>query len=326
MKAVLTGTLLLCSLLVLPLPGAADSSAEHMTWGRWSFDYEVRDNTGLSLRNVTYDGELVLGKASMPVLRVKYVKERIWWNPFTWFGSRADSGRCGPFQDRLRWQDLVPIVNCGNNKVCVESSTLQGTQWLELGIYARIGEYHIYQSWHLSHDGELRPVVQSRGLSCNTDHIHHPYWRFDFDIDGNGMDQVFVHDDGGSDRGWGPGWTKYTNERNDVKVAATHRTWFIRDQLTGHGVWLLPGDGYAPLKDDGERDAFADHDVAIRRADPDEDLPWVFGARGQLGYDEDNQSVQEQDVVVWYVAHLPHLAALGPTKWLTLGPTLKIHR
>ena len=46
----------------------------------------------------------------------------------------------------------------------------------------------------------------------------------------------------------------------------------------------------------------------------------MFGARGQLG-DQDNQSVQEQDVVVWYVAHLPHMAALGPAKWLTLGPT-----
>jgi hypothetical protein len=28
-----------------------------------------------------------------------------------------------PFQDRLRWQDFVPTVNCGNQKVCVESST-----------------------------------------------------------------------------------------------------------------------------------------------------------------------------------------------------------
>ncbi|MFO0731898.1 MAG: hypothetical protein U0361_13095 [Nitrospiraceae bacterium] len=29
----------------------------------------------------------------------------------------------------------------------------------------RIGEYHLYQSWHLSDDGEIRPVLQSRGLS-----------------------------------------------------------------------------------------------------------------------------------------------------------------
>jgi hypothetical protein len=317
--------LFLCT-LAPPLPGLAVTMSEHMDWGQWSFDWEVRESTGLALRDVTYAGEQILAKASMPVVRVKYVKERVWWNPFTWFGSRADSGRCGPFQDRLRWQDLVPITNCGDGKLCVENSTLNGVKWLELGIYARIGEYHIYQAWHLSEDGEVRPVVQSRGLSCNTDHVHHPYWRFDFDINGNGMDQVFVHDDGGPDEGWGPGWKKYRNERNDNKSPATRRAWLVRDQLTGHGVWVLPGDGYAPLEGDGERDRFADHDVAIRRANPDEDIPWLFGARGQLGNDEDNQSVQEQDVVFWYVAHLPHMAALGPTKWLALGPTLKIQR
>ena len=121
--------LLLCA-LTPPLPGLADEASEHLDWGRWSLDYEVKDSTGLALRNVTYAGEQVLAKASMPVVRVKYVKERRWWNPFTWFGSRADSGRCGPFQDRIRWQDLVPIVNCGDHKVCVESATQQGVKWL----------------------------------------------------------------------------------------------------------------------------------------------------------------------------------------------------
>ena len=326
MNRMAIGVALWLGILTIPVTGSADPAAEHVEWGRWALDYEVRENTGLTLRNVSYGGELVLGKASMPVVRVKYVKERVWWNPFTWFGSRADSGRCGPFQDRLRWQDLAPIVNCADNKLCIDSATVNGVKWLELGIYARIGEYHLYQAWHLSEDGEMRPVLHSRGLSCNTDHHHHPYWRLDFDVNGNGLDQVFVHDQGSPDNGWGPGWRKYTNERNDVKSPATQRVWFVRDQPTGHGVWILPGDGYLPLKDDGERDDFGDHDVAIRRASPTEDVPWTFGARGNLGYDEDNQGVQEQDVVVWYVAHLPHMAALGPTKWLTLGPTLKIQR
>ena len=102
MKPLAMATLLLLGALAVPLPGSADTSSEHVNWGRWSFDYEVRDNTGLALRQVTYDGELVLGKASMPVLRVKYVKERVWWNPFTWFGSRADSGRCGPLMKSWR--------------------------------------------------------------------------------------------------------------------------------------------------------------------------------------------------------------------------------
>jgi len=326
MNRMALGLALWLGILTLPLTASADPAAEHVEWGRWTLDYEVRDNTGLTLRNVSYGGELVLGKASMPVVRVKYVKEMVWWNPFTWFGSRAESGRCGPFQDRLRWQDLAPIANCADNKVCVERATVNGVQWLEIGIYARIGEYHLYQAWHFSEDGELRPILHSRGLSCNTDHHHHAYWRLDFDVNGNGLDQVFVQDRGGPDKGWGAGWRKYTNERNDVKSPATQRVWFVRDQPTGHGVWILPGDGYLPLKDDGERDKFGDLDVAIRRASPAEDLPWTFGARGQLGYDEDNQGVQEQDVVVWYVAHLPHMAALGPTKWLTLGPTLKIQR
>jgi hypothetical protein len=140
------------------------------------------------------------------------------------------------------------------------------------------------------------------------------------------MDQVFVHEDGGADRGWGPGWRKYKNERSDVKIPALDKAWLVRDQLNGHGVWIIPGTGYAPLKDDGERDKFADLDAAIRRANASEDVPWTFGARGQLGYDEDNQGVQEQDVVFWYVAHLPHMAALGPTKWLTLGPILRVQR
>ena len=322
----LARTAILLLLLFYGQPALADTQSEHIDWGRWSFDWEVRDNTGLALRDVRYAGELVLSKASLPVIRVKYVKERVWWNPFTWFGSRAESGRCGPFQDRLRWQDLVPIVNCGNQKICIETTEQGGVKWLELGVYARIGEYHLYQSWHLSDDGEIRPVLQSRGLSCNTNHHHHPYWRIDFDIDGNGMDQVFLHDDGGPDEGWGPGWRKYTNERNDVKNPSTHRVWFVRDHPTGHGVWIFPGSGYPPLAGDGERDRFADHDIAVRRATAAEDGPWIFGARGQLGYDEDNQSVQEQDIVLWYVGHLPHMAALGPTKGLTLGPILRIQR
>ncbi|MEK9142064.1 MAG: hypothetical protein AAB308_13505, partial [Nitrospirota bacterium] len=124
---------MLCALTSVE-PVLAETQSEHVNWGPWSFDWEVRDNTGLTLRNVTYADELILTKASMPVVRVKYVKEMVWWNPFTWFGSRAESGRCGPFQDRLRWQDLVPIVNCGDQKVCMERSSQNNVKWLELGI------------------------------------------------------------------------------------------------------------------------------------------------------------------------------------------------
>ena len=176
-------------------------------FGLWSLDWEVKDDTGLALRNVVFDHEKVLAKASMPVVRVKYDKERHWWNPFSLGGSREATGRCGPFQDRLSWTNIIPIVDCGDQKVCVQTYQHNGVKWLELGVYARIGEYHIYQVWYLSQDGEIHPIAHSRGLSCNTNHVHHPYWRLDFDIDGNGLDQVFRYDMNAPDTGWGPGGT-----------------------------------------------------------------------------------------------------------------------
>ena len=325
MRSVVVLLLVTCGLIVAS-PALGQERTGHVDWESWSFDWEIKDNTGLALLDVSYNGELVLTKASMPVIRVKYVKERKWWNPFTWFGSRAVSGRCGPFQDRLRWQDLVKISNCNDEWVCKESFDQAGVKWLELGAYARIGAYHIYQAWYLTSDGEIHPTVHSRGLSCNTDHIHHPYWRLDFDIAGNGLDQVFVRDDVAPDEGWGRGWRKYRNERNDVKKSTGDRVWFVRDQPSGHGVWVFPRRSDNPAKDDGVADSFADKDMAVRRDHDSEDLPWTFGARGHLGFDEDNEGVQEQDIVFWYVAHLSHEADEGPFKWLAIGPTLRVQR
>lgn len=310
--------------LLLGARAWAEPSGGHIDWESWSLDWEVKGNTGLALRHVTYKNDLILGKASMPVLRVKYDKERVWWNPFSWFGSREETGRCGPFQDRLSWTNSIPITSCEGKKVCTREHTIEGLKWLELGLYARIGEYHIYQAWYLSADGEIHPVVQSRGLSCVTNHAHHPYWRLDFDVAGRGLDQVFVRNEGAPDEGWGPGWHKYTNEVNTFKQPATNRVWFVRDYPTGRGVWVIPGYGYEPIKDDGVRDEFSDRDVSIRRARADEDLPWLFGARGELAFDQDHEGVQEQDILFWYVAHLPHPAALGPTAWLAVGPVIRV--
>lgn len=318
---------LLAGLLWPSLLLAEEERAGHIDFEPWSLDWEIKDDTGLALRNVTFEHKKILAKASMPVIRVKYDKERHWWNPFSLGGSREATGRCGPFQDRLSWTNSVPISNCGDKKVCIQTYRHGDTTWLELGIYARIGEYHIYQAWYLSQDGEIHPLLHSRGLSCNTNHVHHPYWRFDFDIDGNGLDQAFRYDDGGREEGWGPGWHKYTNEVDDTKLPSTNRVWFVRDQPTGLGMWIIPGAVHSPLTEEATaRDAFSDLDIAVRRNKRWEDEPWPFAARGELGYAEEAEGIQEQDIVFWYVGHLPHIAALGPTKWLTLGPTLRIQR
>ena len=324
MHSMLLAGLLLIS-LVLPVSVSAEPRSGTVNWEKWNFGWEVYENQSVVLTDVMYDNELVLAKASLPVIKVKYEREWPWYHPYSWFGIGRSTGRCGPFQDRITWKHLEPVPAC-NSKVCVKPYTVGGIKWLEVGVYARIGEYHLYHAWYLSEQGEIRPILQSRGLSCNTTHMHHPYWRFDFGIAGETKDQVFVYTAGEPDEGWGPGWHKYRNETNAEKDPPKQRVWFVRDHQTTHGVWVIPGSGYPPLMNDGSpQSCFSNFDVGVRLFHEQEDEGWRFGARGDLGY-LDGEGVQEQDVVFWYVAHLPHNAALGPAAWLAVGPTLKVQR
>ena len=316
----------LCTVLGMAVPASAEPRSGTITWEKWTLEWEVYGNQSLVLTDVVFDNELVLAKASLPVIKVKYEREWPWYHPYSWFGIGRSTGRCGPFQDRITWKHLDSMPSCGNSKVCVQTYSSGGVKWLEVGAYARIGEYHLYHAWYLSEHGEIRPVLQSRGLSCNTTHQHHPYWRLDFGIAGENRDQVFEYTDGAANEGWGPGWRKYTNEVNAVKDPPKHRSWFVRDRQNGHGVWVLPSDGYPPLMDDGvPQSCFSKQDVGVRLYNEEEDTGWIFGARGDLGY-LDGEGVQEKDVVFWYIAHLPHNAALGPAAWLAVGPVLNVQR
>jgi hypothetical protein len=316
----------LCTALGMAAPAFAEPRAGSVAWDKWTLDWEVADHQSLVLSEGKYDGELVLSKASLPVIKVKYEREWPWYHPYSWLGIGRSTGRCGPFQDRITWKHLDPIPSCGNSKVCVQTYSSGGVKWLEVGVYARIGEYHLYHAWYLNEQGEIRPVLQSRGLSCNTTHQHHPYWRLDFGVAGDDRDQVFEYTDGAANEGWGPGWRKYTVEVDAVKNPPKNRRWFVRDSQTGHGLWVLPGDGYPPLMSDGEpQSGFSNRDVSVRRYTTEEDTGWPFGAGGDLEYDN-GESVQEKNVVFWYTAHLPHHAALGPAAWLAVGPVLKVQR
>jgi hypothetical protein len=199
-------------------PAFADWESKPFTWGPWELQLAMKDAAGLGLRNVSYQGKQVLGKGNLPVIRDKYVRECPAWHPFSWFGLGRSSGRCGPIGDRISPPRLIEIPNCDRKKLCQAAHTIQGVKSLELGVYAKIGQYHLYQAWYLSEDGRLYPSVQSWNLSCNTDHDHHAYWRLDFDIGGSDQDQVFVLDRNSSeDNGWGQDWQKYLTEEYDKK-------------------------------------------------------------------------------------------------------------
>jgi hypothetical protein len=293
----------LCALLcLLGLSSTAFAHSGHVNWGPWRFDWEVYNNAGLAIRNVTFNNEEVLYKGSMPVIRVQY-----------------DDNACGPFADQISWGSLVDISNCGGGKVCQRTFTRDGVDWYEIGILAHIGSYRLYDVWYLSADGWINGVLWSKGLQCQVNHVHHPYWRMDFDINGFPSDQTFVFDNNRPDEGWGAGWHKHTNELNETKNPATGRDWFARDSPTGHGMWIIPSVA------DGTADSFSSVDAAPRLYHSAEDESWPFGAWGEVGYNN-GEGLQEQDDVFWYVAHLHHHADEGSDQWHGAGPWFKVSR
>src|SRR6266705_2504479 len=101
--------------------GPAQGHSGSKIWGGWTFDWEVKDNAGLALRDLYFNNELVAYKISMPGIRVRYVQK---------------CGSCGPYLDRIHWGDMKIVKNCNGTKVCMREFSYDGRNWLEIGVVA----------------------------------------------------------------------------------------------------------------------------------------------------------------------------------------------
>lgn len=276
------------------LPVGAVQAAD-IDWEGWSFDWSTNnESSGLVLTQVLYNGQKILDKASMPVMRVEYQNDV-----------------CGPYADIMSTSSLrqatqgAPNSACDNQSVCTRQFTRNGEQMLEVGSNWQIGEYQIYQTYYFSENGYFDARIYSRGLQCMIDHNHHPHWMFDFDIGDPGNDSILS--DG----------VIQTNEFNDQKSATS--IWTIRDSVSGDEVRVIPA------VDDGTPDNFSQWDVAGRRHNAAETGRWRNGARGEIGNLFNNsQSIQGEDVVLWYVSHLAHASTEGSNIWHASGPRIEV--
>jgi len=285
--------ILVLSVLVM----CSDLFAADIDWGGWSFDYSVNDSdSGLVLQNVEFNGKKILYRAGMPVMRVEY-----------------DNDACGPYADILTPSVLEPAYSgapnnaCDGQSVCTRTYTQNGQQMLEVGSNWQIGEYQIYQTYYFSDEGYFDARIYSRGLQCEVTHRHHAHWFFDFDIGDENNDRVLR----GSQE-------VRSVEFNDL----TSQTgfWTIEDTQTGDQIRLIPSN------DDGSPDGFAQWDAAARRYRSGEVGRWRFGARGEIGnrFMSPAENINGQDIVFWYVSHLPHAASEGAGIWHASGPRIQV--
>ena len=309
----------------------------HIIWREWIFDFDVLGTEGLCLLNGFFAGRRVFGKLSLPVIRVKYTIDEqslpnVSQNPITGQG-------CGPYNDQITWDTenfgedlnfvagphhLVRIKNCNDRYICIKESIVDSEEVLELGVYARIGAYHIYQAWYLqstNEKGTIRPQVWSKGLSCNLNHWHHPYWRFDFNLDGREHHRVHFFD--GSKRlafvGFEGGFQNTTFAPSSGVL--TNPLWSVENIQTGSAVWIIqpkinPAEGIVGPN------WFSQYDVFIKKYREDEDVSWPFAPEHEMNYSK-YDFVDDEDVVFWSIGHLLHHAEEGKDHWHGIGPTLK---
>jgi hypothetical protein len=275
----------------------------------------------------------MLYRAHVPILTAKYP------NP--------GPSNCGPYRDWLFQESKFTGTVSGNGVIMnnVGSSILEtGSDignFKGVAIWAawdaaksqnklvvmselQAGWYRYVHKWTFYEFGQMVPEFGFEGTqhacTCNT-HIHHPYWRFDFDIEGASNDSIYEFFSGtykpaefGGPRQFSP---------FSSAVAA------IQDKVTLNYVTILvgPNDG-SVTNSTLNQGGFAANDwwgLAYSSSEVYDGVGPIQGTDAAIKPHIDNwvtgQNVNGADVVVWYGAHFLHDVSQSiPSHYV--GPTL----
>ncbi|MCY7376237.1 MAG: hypothetical protein LH472_09740 [Pyrinomonadaceae bacterium] len=295
--------------------------------------------SGIEIRDVKYKGKSVLKRGHAPVLNVQYTprpgegscgpyrdwqyEEGAFNAPAT--GATYPNGTGGGIVVLADGQTATTALDTG-----IDTGNFRGVaiykQNDEIVLISEMnaGWYRYIMEWRFANDGTIRPRYGFGATNNNCvcfRHNHHVYWRFDFDIV-NPNNKVFQVEKG----------RKFlqpiTNEITRLKSIQTNRSLLIQNS-TGDEAYLL-----APNKTDG--DAIFQYPETGATTDYGRSDFWVLryknvagGSNVQNEIDDgwssiggnctatsgscinitpflNNESVVNQDVVVWYGAHFVH--------------------
>jgi Copper amine oxidase, enzyme domain len=190
---------------------ACNLAGEHlMSWPDdgpvWQFcwmrpvDSSGTNGSGLEIRNVYYNGHLVLKRGHIPMLNVEYVQKscgcdcyRDWEDQQDYFSADHIVTPHVYAEPTIPAQTVCDVG--GGNDVCSpgQLNCFDGVAAekfadpLVLTTQFEAGWYRYTMRWKFYLDGRIQPImgfsaVSAGCVSCT--HKHHAYWRFDFDVDG----------------------------------------------------------------------------------------------------------------------------------------------
>ena len=290
------------------------------------------NGSGVELRSVDYLGARVLHRAHVPILTVE-------------LGVEGAAAGCGPAERHWAHEeaafeadgdDSVPGFRiCADRPGTILETGTDGGGFRGVALWVdgedvvilsqlEAGAYRYVNEWRLAADGHIRPRL---GFSAATNsctckpHVHHAYWRLDFDILAPGSNVLREYND--------PpirGETRWHLMRFEVKRprdAAHGRLWRIRHDRDGREYSIVPGPA------DGTADDFGAGDLWVLRFDPDEiddgQGYTTDPALARPGLDRfvSGQPVHSDDIVVWYAVHVAHPGTADPgTEVDRVGPDL----
>jgi hypothetical protein len=275
--------------------------------------------SAIELRDVKYRGRSVLKRGHVPILNVQYLDDA-----------------CGPYRD---WQyqegmfqatgaDIAPgIRDCGTTPATTAAETgsdsgnfrgvaiyRQGTE-VVLVTELEAGWYRYIHEWRFDANGTIRPRfgfgATGNFCTCET-HTHHVYFRFDFDIDGP-INSIYELPNK-------TGWSSQPDYRlPDYLIGSEKKVVRNPEQLRRYRI--RGGDRsylFYPGSNDGVADTYARGDMWFLRyktgatnlqAEID-DGHGTSGGQTEADLDQflSNESLAEQDSVIWYHASSLHTA------------------
>lgn len=259
--------------------------------GRWG--------SGIELVDVKYRGRMVLARAHAPILSVDY---------------RDDV--CGPFRDPVHHENSFQVEGApiapgfiqtqrvpetifetrndhGNFRgvaVFEDEGQLVLMSELSAGWYRYVSEFRFFP------DGTIKPRFKFDAVhnSCTCQaHVHHVYWRFDFDLGVEGKDVFQVLEDGR--------WRMVRQEERHL-VARKQMAWRVLNAFTGEGYEMTRGPYDLPTTDFGGGDAW----VLRYKSDEIDDSKLGSSKNAKIDSFRNGESVVGEDLVFWYAGHVTH--------------------
>ncbi len=254
---------------------ACTGDARLMSWPDpdpvWQFcwlrpsDSSGPNGSGLEIRDLHYNGHLVMKRAHVPIVNVQYPSGgcggcyRDWM--YTEQGYLANNVISGGYAEPT---SPCPLTVCEFDatlgdcpalppeETCAGAVCFQGVaasrlpDRLVMTTQTSAGWYRYTMRWTFHLDGRIEPFFGYTAVNnpCPTyTHIHHAYWRFDFDVDGPSGDLVTEGPDpsppGGRPGPRYPSVNLPTEAMRRINKPAL--TWSVADTTTRRGYRLVPG-------------------------------------------------------------------------------------